>query len=241
MMQAENSPSRRNNRLEILDDCANRLLAPLLPDSSRAEWPSNWGSAGQRLQGYALDALILPASTFRTEGEANSLWETVAENLMQHNVGPANVWPIVDSIFEELALNAAQHSASQAGCCATVECLTAEDEILYIIGVVDLGIGILTSLRNNPAYQHINNEYDAIYRALELDVTGTLEQRGAGLHHVTKSVKDSAGDLAILSRDGYLIIRNGNGPFRGDFTAQNWSSHPGTLVLAAIPVPQMRQ
>lgn len=241
MMQAENSPSRRSNRLEILDDCANRLLSPLLPDSSRAEWPSNLGAAGQRFQGYTLDAPILPASTFRTEGEADSLWATVDENLTQHSVGPANVWPIVGSIFEELALNAAQHSASPAGCCATVECLTSEDEILYIIGVVDLGIGILSSLRNNPAYQHINDEYDAISHSLELDVTGTLEQRGAGLHHVTSRVKESAGDLTIISRDGYLIIRNGNGPFRGDFIAQNWSSHPGTLVLAAIPIPQMRQ
>ena len=241
MMQAENSPSRRNNRLEILDDCANRLLAPLLPDSSRAEWPANLGAAGQRFQGYALDALILSASTFRTEGEANSLWETVAENLMQHNVGPANVWPIVDSVFAELALNAAQHSASQEGCCATVECLTSEDEILYVIGVMDYGIGIPSSLRNNPEYQHINDEYDAISRALELDVTGTLEQRGAGLHHVVNSVKESAGDLAIISRGGYLIIQKGDDPSQGDINAQDWALDPGTLVLAAIPIPQMRQ
>ena len=111
----------------------------------------------------------------------------------------------------------------------------------YSVGVVDLGVGILSSLRNNPLYRHINDEYDAISRALELDVTGTLEQRGAGLHHVTSRVQEASGDLAILSGDGFLIIRNGDGPFRGDFVAQSWSSHPGTMVLAAIPVPQMRQ
>ena len=93
-----------------------------------------------------------------------------------------------------------------------MECLISEDEILYVIGVVDFGIGIPSSLRNNPAYQHINDEYDAISRALELDVTGTLEQRGAGLYHVVNSVKESAGDLAIISRGGYLIIQKGDDP-----------------------------
>ena len=241
MMQAENSPSRRNNRLLILVDCHRRLLAPLLPDSIRAEWLAKWEPAGRQSQGYALNALILPASAFRTEGEANSLWETVAQNLMQHSIGPANVWPIVDSVFAELALNAAQHSASPEGCCATVECLTSEDEILYVIGVMDYGIGIPSSLRNNPAYQHINDKYDAISRSLELEVTGTLEHRGSGLPHVTKSVKESAGDLAIISRGGHLVIQKGDDPIQGDFTGQDWALHPGTLVLAAIPIPQMRQ
>ena len=158
----------------------------------------------------------------------------------QHDIGPSNVWLIVDSIFEELALNAAQHSNSQASCCATVECFRSEDEILYVIGVVDLGIGILSSLRHNPEYQHIYDEYDAISRALELDVTGTLEPRGAGLHYVTERVQNSLGELVIISGDGFLMIRNGRGSFRGDFVAQTWSSHPGTLALIAIPVPEMR-
>lgn len=228
-------------RLEILVGCQRRLLAPLVPDSNRAEWLAKWDSAGRQFHGYVPDTTILPASAFRTEGDANFLWEVVAENLMEHSIGPANVWPIVDSIFAELVLNATQHSESQTGCCATVECLTYEDEILYVIGVMDFGIGIPSSLRNNPAYQHISDEYDAISRSLESDVTGTLEQRGAGLHHVANSVKKSAGDLVILSRDGFLIIRNGVGPFRGDLVAYNLPSHPGTLVMATIPIPPMRQ
>lgn len=96
-------------------------------------------------------------------------------------------------------------------------------------------------MRHNPEYQHINDEYDAISRAIELDVTGTLEHRGAGLHHVTERVQESLGELVIISGDGFLMIRNGNGPFRGDLVAQNWSRHPGTLVLVAIPIPHMRQ
>ncbi len=241
MMQDENSSAGLSARLDMMEDCTNRLLAPLVPNSRGSEWLANLEASSQQFHGYVPDTTILPASIFRTEGEANSLWERVAENLIQHKIGPSNVWPIIDSIFEELALNAAQHSASQAGCCATVEHFVSGDEILYVVGVVDLGIGILSSLQHNPTYQHINDEYDAISRALELDVTGTLELRGAGLHYVTERVQNSSGELVIISGDGFLMVRNGRGPFRGDFIAQNWSSHPGTLVLVAIPVPQMRQ
>ena len=198
-------------------------------------------SSGRQYHGYVPDTTILPASIFRIEDEANSLWEKVAEQLIESSVGPSNAWPIIDSIFEELALNAIQHSSSKAGSCATVECFSSADEILYVVGVVDLGIGILSSLRHNPEYQHIDDEYDAISRAIELDVTGTLEHRGAGLHHVTERVQESLGELVILSRDGFLMIRKGEGPFRGNLVAQTWSRHPGTLVLAAIPIPHMRQ
>ena len=201
---------------------------------------ANLELSGQQFHGHVPDTTILTASVFKTEEEANSLWEIVAENLIQCSVGPSNVWPIVDSIFEELALNAVQHSSSQAGSCATVECFTSNDEILYVIGVVDLGIGILSSLHNNPEHQHINDEYDAISRAIELDVTGTLQNRGAGLHHITDRVQKSSGELVIISGDGFLMIRNGQGPFRGDFIAEKWSRHPGTLVLAAIPIPHLR-
>ena len=224
-----------------MNDCANRLLAPLVPDSKGSEWLAELELSGQNFHGYAPDVTILPSSVFQTEGEANSLWEAVAENLIDQNIGPSNVWPIVDSIFEELALNAAQHSLSKAGSCATVECFTSDGEVLYVIGVVDLGIGILSSLRNNPEHRHISDEYAAISRAIELDVTGTLEHRGAGLHHVSERVKESSGDLVIISRDGFLLMRNGQGPFRGDLTQQHWTSHPGTLVLAAIHIPALRQ
>ena len=84
----------------MLNDCANRLLAPLVPNSKGAEWLTNLESSGQQFHGHIPDTTILPASVFRTEEEANSLWEAVAENLIHHSVGPSNVWPFVDSIFE---------------------------------------------------------------------------------------------------------------------------------------------
>lgn len=222
-------------------DCANRLLAPLVPDGRGTEWLAELESEGRHFHGYIPDMTPLPASTFRTEGEANALWETVAMSLTRNSAGPANIWPVIDGIFEELALNAAQHSSSQPGSCAIVECFTSEIEALYAIGVVDLGIGIRSSLHNNSAYRHINDEYDAISRALDMDVTGTEEQRGAGLHFVTQRVQEYRGDLAIMSGNGFLMVRNGNGPFRGDLVVQDWSRHQGTLVLVAIPIPHMGQ
>ena len=212
----------------------------MVPDNMGSEWLANLQLSGRQHYGHVPNSTILPPSPFGTEGEANSLWEKVAEGLIDSKVGPPNIWPVVDSIFEELALNAAQHSLSQAGSCGTVECFAIGEDILYVIGIVDLGIGILSSIRNNPLHQTIKDEYAAISRAIELDVTGTTEHRGAGLHHVTQRVQESSGELVIISGDGFLMIRNGQGPFRGDLIAQNWSRHPGTLVLAAIPVPHMR-
>ena len=161
------------------------------------------------------DITVVPVTRFWTEADANALWETVALNLINNNVGPANVWPEVDGVFEELALNAAQHSGSQQGSYGTVEIDVSDDGIVYIIGIADAGIGIPASLRGNLEYASIANDEDAIFRATQLDVTGTMEPRGAGLHHVVVIVRAFGGELTIISGEGYLMVRGGQEPILG--------------------------
>ena len=189
------------------------------------------------------DFVLLPVTRFSTEEEADAIWEQVAQSLTAHGIGSSNVWPDVDGIFAELALNAAQHSLSPLGCSATLECFTGGSEIVYVLGVADGGIGIPSSLRNNPAYSHITSDNDAILRATEMGVTGTLEPRGVGLHHVTERVRAYLGELAIISGAGFLMVKRGQEPVRSNFGELNLEPHhgpiDGTISLVSLPIPPL--
>ena len=182
------------------------------------------------------DITMLGVAEFSTEAEANSLWERVVLDLINHGVGPGNVRTDVDGIFEELALNAAQHSCSPLPCRATLECFTSGDEIVYILGIADAGVGIPVSLRSNPAYAHLANDAEAIARATEQDVTGTTQQRGAGLHHVMERVRAYRGELTIISGAGFLMVRDGGEPVLSSFDAPNLPPYDGTIGLVSLPI-----
>ena len=194
--------------------------------------PSNQG-----MEHTIPDLTLLPVTEFGTEDEANSLWEQVALNLINDGVGPGNARTDVDGIFEELALNAAQHSRSALSCRATLECFVSDDEIVYVAGVNDAGVGIPTSLRNNPEYQGILDDSEAIARATEQDVSGTTQQRGAGLYHVTERVQAYRGELAIVAGGGFLMVRDGGEPTLGSLDALGLPPYDGTIALVSLPIP----
>ena len=183
------------------------------------------------------DMTLLPVTEFGTEREATSVWEQLALNLINHGVGPGNARTDVDGIFEELALNAAQHSRSPLPCRATLECFLSRDEIVYVVGVADAGIGIPVSLRGNPEYAHIENDEDAISHATEQDVTGTTQSRGAGLHHVMERVRAYLGELTIISGGGFLMVRDGGEPTLSSLDALDLPPYDGTIALVSLPIP----
>lgn len=185
------------------------------------------------------DLTLLPVTEFVKEHEANSLWEHLALNLINSGVGPGNARSDVDGIFEELALNAAQHSRSPLPCRATLECFLSGDEILYIVGIADAGIGIPASLRGNPEYAYIENDADAISRATEQDVTGTTQLRGAGLHHVTERVRAYRGELTIISGAGFLMVKDGGEPILSSLDALDLPPYDGTIALVSLPIPPL--
>lgn len=189
---------------------------------------------------------LLPMTVFRTEAQANAIWEKVAIELDERGAGPVNARTEVDAIFEELALNAAQHSFSESNCHAIVEMdvqrspstsVQTGDGILYVVGISDGGIGIPNSLRKNPIYTHITSDREAILRAIEMDVSGTMEQRGAGLYHVVDRVRAYHGTLLIVSGSGFLISLKGGAPSVGELSDDGGIFHQGTVVVASVPVP----
>ena len=186
------------------------------------------------------DKVILPVTEFSTETEANEIWGRVELSLTANGLGPPNIWPDVDGILAELVFNAAQHSFSRTGCSAAVEIYLTDFETVYVIGVADAGIGILSSLRKNPTYGQIGSDTNAIYRATELGVTGTEEQRGVGLHFVAERVRAYSEELAIISGEGYLIVKAGGEPTMGNLKELDMPYHGGTMALVSLPIPLVR-
>ena len=224
------------DRLSIVAACLRRLSEPLVSPVMDIELLTQLISGKDNVQ-FVPDVVLLAVTEFSSENEANHIWERVADNLIGRGEGPSNVWPEVDGIFEELALNAAQHSLSSRGCCATLECYTSAREIVYVIGVADAGIGIPVSLQRNPKYAHISTDEQAILRATEMDVTGTLEPRGAGLCHVMETVRAYLGELVIISGSGFLVVEGGQEPTLANLKELNLPSFDGTFVLATLPIP----
>lgn len=232
---------RLNFRWGRIASCLQRLLAPEFSRDEMAALGKLVIPTNDRFEGSPL----LPLTRFSTEVQANALWERAAIELMERKVGPVEIRTDIDGIFEELALNAAQHSRSP-GNYAMLEVDGAQrrrtlrqtgGEIVYTLGVSDDGIGIPASLRNNPLYADIASDKDAILRATELDVTGTAEQRGAGLHYVMERVRAYRGELVIISGYGLLTVANGAEPAVRDLSDAGELYHHGTAVLLALPFP----
>ena len=245
-MHALNSGADEESRISLsgLAGCLVRLLSPGY-SAQHVNWLVNRTSPiDHRVHGTEL----LPLTRFRTEDDANALWERVAIELDERGVGPSNVRTDVDSIFEELALNAVQHSVISDNCYGIIQLhgdppirspQNPGGQILYVVGVSDGGIGIPNSLRRNPLYAGLNEDRDAITRATDMDVTGTDSQRGAGLYHVMERVRAYRGELLIISGHGFLRSSDGETPMADSLSEDVSKYHAGTAVVAALPVPAM--
>ena len=213
-----------------------RLTGPLEETFADADWFTGLDPADY-FDRDSPDSIILPITTFRTEDQANDVWETMSERLADCAIGPPNVWQEIDAIFEELALNAAQHSFSPSGCSATVESFDNQGDLVFVVGVADAGIGIPSSLRKNPEYELISDDQDAILRATESEVTGTMEPRGIGLYHVTERVKAFRGEMTIISGAGFLMVKGGDDLVLGNLADLGKTPYKGTIALVSLPIP----
>ena len=98
-----NPPDRQiRRRLKFMVDCMIRLTAslnevgPRLPLLLLPEFD-------EEVDQDNFDVCVLPITPFRTENDANAVWEKASQALVDYNVGPSNVLNEIDGIFEELA------------------------------------------------------------------------------------------------------------------------------------------
>ena len=140
----------------------------------------------------------------------------------------ASVAAALATHIDELVQNALAHSGSPIGCVVAGQGYTKSVEI----AVVDLGDTIPGHLRKNPEYSGLRSDREAISKALEEGVTGTIglnrlggTNSGVGLFELCQAAGAARAEMSIISGDQLVTITS-NGhiftEFRGGFA--------GTLV-----------
>ena len=111
----------------------------------------------------------------------------------------------VESLVSELVDNFERHSRSEHTLAAiAVQYYPNMKRLDIAIG--DCGVGIRTSLADNPQYGYLANHshHDAIREAFKPLVSGRIQGGGMGLSEVKDTIQDMNGSLILSSGDGYF-------------------------------------
>jgi hypothetical protein len=152
---------------------------------------------------------IQPAEFWVIEGQAgfaDSSWQIfeIRFNRSARSVGfTASVADGLQGALHEMAENAVIHSETQSGILVGYQIFPEA----ALFTVVDVGIGILASLRTHPAYQHFQVHLDAIRDALRVGVSRFGPgQGGLGFSQVFKSLAADSGLLRFRSGEGCVTM-----------------------------------
>ncbi len=133
-------------------------------------------------------------------------WEDFLTRFSNSAVAAGFTRTIADGLgaaLQEMADNACEHSRSPAG--ALVGYHTVAGTAAFC--VVDVGIGVLESLRSHPDYAHLHLHRDALRAALRDGVScRRLEPGGTGFRQVFKSLADQHGHLRFRSGQGCITM-----------------------------------
>ena len=191
--------------------------------------------------------LLLPPTKIVDESDAEHLSGIIAQ-LLSDRPEPSDFQAEVSGIFEELMINAIQHSPSDRlhrgksvseqrrnRSYAMLEYSEFCSNGLFSICVRDTGGGIRSSLRNSHSKtnKELSNAANAIKYATERGTTGTQDERGIGLSHVKAVTAAHGGCLFITSGPGAVL--SGNGLLKE--IAKELSPIHGTLSFAALFAP----
>ena len=191
--------------------------------------------------------LLLPPTRIDGERGAEHLSETIAQRLSDRPE-PLDFQAEVSGIFEELMINAIQHSPSDRprgrsraqqrlnqshAMLEHSECCTHG---LFSICVRDTGVGIRSTLRNSRSNINgeLSNDWEAIEIATEQGITATQDERGIGLSHVKEVIAAHGGCLIIISGIGGVVVSEYGSLEK---TVKEWGRIRGTLSFAALFAP----
>lgn len=71
--------------------------------------------------------------------------------------------------------------------------------------IVDLGVGILKSLKSSDRYNYLQDDYEAIMLSTNEGISCRSERTGLGLNHIKKFIKVNEGQMCIISGKGKIF------------------------------------
>jgi len=200
--------------------CANHLARLGLPDF----FDCDWTTIEQRDSNLRICQVTWPPGN-----EATRIIELLAPRA---DLSPGTFPAMVESL-DEVICNALTHAASPIDCVVAGQAFPGTDKVE--IAVLDLGQTIRGHLTRNPKYAAIDSDHDAILKATEDAVTGTLpgeknsrgeDNSGAGLAELREYCESGRGELTILSGTRWITYRDANEPISGEL----WKGFRGCLV-----------
>jgi hypothetical protein len=166
---------------------------------------------------------------FETEAEATQVARELTNALEERSALDPTARSAIYTCLGELCFNVPHHAASQTGGVASAQGYPQLHR--FEATIVDLGIGIRQSLRQNTIYASVASDVEAIETALELGVTskpgdkGPTRHSGYGLSVTQHLLKRNGGRLVVRSGQGEIHVGAAPKAQESEF------DFPGTLVV----------
>ncbi len=166
---------------------------------------------------------------FETEDEATDVARELTSSLDERSDLEATARTAIYTCLGEICFNVPHHAASEVGGVAAAQGYPQLKR--FEATIVDLGIGIRESLRQNPAYASVDSDVAAIEAALELGVTSKPGDKEPTRH---SGYGLSVTQHLLQRNGGRLIIRSGRGEVHvgaDPVVEESEVDFPGTLVV----------
>lgn len=144
-----------------------------------------------------------------------SQWCLHIENVAKLSGFDAELVAGLMGAMEEMQDNIYAHSgAPDTGLAAFAVSPTA-----FELVVADRGVGVLNTLRQNPAYAHLTDSGAALQKAIEPGVSRfpAEEGRGRGFTQMYRALVRDRTEIRFRSGDHSLTLRLGSDPMHGEF------------------------
>ena len=166
---------------------------------------------------------------FDTEDEATDVARELTQALEERSKLDSTARNAIYTCLGELCFNVPHHAGSETGGVASAQSYPQLHR--FEATIVDLGVGIRESLRQNPSYAALDSDVSAIETALELGVTSKPGDKGPTRH---SGYGLSVTQHLLQRNGGRLVIRSGRGEVHvgaDPIVAEREVDFPGTLVV----------
>mgnify|MGYP006281958447 CR=1 FL=1 len=172
-------------------------------------------------------------NNIKSHTEVRDISEDLAEIFRRQTSSSENLSENINASLSEILDNIFHHSRSPINGIVCAQTYPHKREAEFAI--CDTGIGIKKSLGKNPEYSHLESDMVAIEKALEKEVTGTIDENdvglnntGEGLYYIKEAIISNSGDLHIHSKKGKVAIEE------GDIEYSQFPLWPGTIISITI-------